>query len=213
MHLFNLGGRRVPVSEKASFTGSQHIAYILDIESFAKLEGEERGFVIGGYESGFDTAINLIKSGKSASVIDSADYLDLISSDSSYSLSPYTRDRIETVMDDLTYYENTRATEVSFDGTEYTVVTSDGEVLSSKNKPINCTGFDTSISLVRELFHINEGYPLLNTFDESIRTENLFLVAPQVKHENALFCFIYKYRQRFAVVAGKIAEREEVLIS
>ena len=33
---------------------------------------------------------------------------------------------------------------------------------------------------------------------------------PQVKHGNALFCFIYKYRQRFAIVAEAIAEREQI---
>ncbi|MEO0790831.1 MAG: NAD-binding site protein, partial [Bacteroidota bacterium] len=41
-------------------------------------------------------------------------------------------------------------------------------------------------------------------------TKNLFLVGPQVKHGTALFCFIYKYRQRFAVVAEEIAQRTEV---
>ena len=30
-------------------------------------------------------------------------------------------------------------------------------------------------------------------------------MGPQVKHGNALFCFIYKYRQRFAIVSDRIA--------
>jgi len=33
------------------------------------------------------------------------------------------------------------------------------------------------------------------------------LVGPNVKHDNALFCFIYKYRQRFAVIAREILSR------
>ena len=99
---------------------------------------------------------------------------------------------------------------VEFDKDKYSIITSDGEVLESKHRPINCTGFDTSISLVKDLFNHNEKYPLVNEVDESTKTENLFLVGPQVKHRNALFCFIYKYRQRFAIVAREIATRENL---
>ncbi|MCG8373718.1 MAG: NAD(P)-binding domain-containing protein, partial [Balneolales bacterium] len=53
-------------------------------------------------------------------------------------------------------------------------------------------------------------YPLLNAFDESTKTKNLFLVGPQVKHDSALFCFIYKYRQRFAIVAESISRRNQI---
>jgi hypothetical protein len=42
------------------------------------------------------------------------------------------------------------------------------------------------------------------------KTNNFFLVGPQVKHGSALFCFIYKYRQRFAIVAEKIAQELNV---
>ena len=80
----------------------------------------------------------------------------------------------------------------------------------SPYKPINCTGFKSSLSLVESLFENYEGHPLLNNFDESTKTKNLFLVGPQVKHENALFCFIYKYRQRFAIVSERIAVRKKI---
>ena len=43
--------------------------------------------------------------------------------------------------------------------------------------------------------------------DESIKTPGLYLVGPQVRHENIIFCFIYKYRQRFGVVANSIGKR------
>ena len=42
----------------------------------------------------------------------------------------------------------------------------------------------------------------------NIKTKNLFLVGPQVKHGSALFCFIYKYRQRFAIVAEKLKRKK-----
>ena len=60
--------------------------------------------------------------------------------------------------------------------------------------------------MVAELFEAREdGYPLLNENDESTISPGLFLCGPAVRHENLIFCFIYKYRQRFAVVAKAIA--------
>jgi hypothetical protein len=50
-----------------------------------------------------------------------------------------------------------------------------------------------------------DGAPLLNDFDESTKTPGLFLVGPQVVHGSLSFCFVYKYRQRFGIVADAIA--------
>jgi hypothetical protein len=41
---------------------------------------------------------------------------------------------------------------------------------------------------------------------EELRS-GLFLSSPQVAHNGQKFCFIYKFRQRFAVVADEIADR------
>jgi len=51
------------------------------------------------------------------------------------------------------------------------------------------------------------GPPVLTEEDESTKTEGLFLVGPQVSHEGLVFCFVYKFRQRFAVVASTVARR------
>ena len=40
-----------------------------------------------------------------------------------------------------------------------------------------------------------------------IKTKGLFLVGPQVQHDNDIFCFVYKYRQRFPIVAETIVRR------
>ncbi|GJM74955.1 hypothetical protein HMSSN036_71710 [Paenibacillus macerans] len=48
---------------------------------------------------------------------------------------------------------------------------------------------------------------LLNEVDESTLTPGLFVSGPGVRHGHLIFCFIYKFRQRFGVVAGEIAER------
>eukprot|EP00912_Choanoflagellata_sp_UC4_P001894 UC4_evm1s1214 len=48
--------------------------------------------------------------------------------------------------------------------------------------------------------------PLLNEHDESTKTPGLFLVGPGVVHDDLSFCFVYKFRQRFGVVADCIAQ-------
>ena len=35
----------------------------------------------------------------------------------------------------------------------------------------------------------------------------LSVCGPQVRQDNEIFCFVYKYRQRFAVVINEIAQR------
>ena len=49
------------------------------------------------------------------------------------------------------------------------------------------------------------GSPLLNAHDESTITPGLFLAGPAVRHGSLSFCFVYKFRQRFAIVADAIA--------
>jgi hypothetical protein len=51
-----------------------------------------------------------------------------------------------------------------------------------------------------------EGAPLLNKLDESTTTPGLFLVGPAVRHGDLSFCFVYKFRQRFGIVADAIAK-------
>lgn len=191
---------------KGSFEGSQLCTHYSEVNSFSDLQGEEY-IIIGAYESGFDSIYNLVRTGKKITLIDSYNYLDLITSDSSYSLSPFTRDRIKEVIDHISYHKETRVKKVEFDNGKYIVTTTDNAIFTSSNKPINCTGFNSSLILVKDLFEFNDKYPLLKEFDESTRIKNLFLAGPQVKHGNALFCFVFKYRQRFALVAEEISRR------
>jgi len=197
--------------KKRSFKGYELTKHYSHINSFSEIKGKTIA-VIGSYESGFDSAVNLTELGKKVLLIDNSDFLNLVNSDSSYSLSPFTRDRIKNVINDIHYHKKTTVKEVKYDGDKdiYIIKTKNNKTLISDDKPINCTGFDTSLTLVKDLFDFEEGYPLLNNFDESNKTKNLFLVGPQVKHGAALFCFIYKYRQRFAIVAEKIAKRKRV---
>jgi thioredoxin reductase len=193
-----------------AFEGEYLCNHYSDVKSFSDIKGKDT-VVIGAYESGFDAAINLVKSGKSVHLIDDFKYLDWVESDSSYSLAPFTRDRIQEVIEkDFFYVKETTVEKVTFHEGVYTITTNTGRTFTTENRPLNCTGFDTSLKLVKNLFDFEDNYPLLTEFDESRKTENLFLVGPQVKHGTALFCFIYKYRQRFAIVAEEIAKRKNI---
>ena len=192
-----------------SFKGEHLCTHYADVHSFSDVLGKQ-SVVIGAYESGFDAALNLVEANKRVTLIDSSNYLELINSDSSYSLSPFTRDRIKGALEHIDYHADTRVERVTFLNAKYIVTTDDGQTFVSDDEPINCTGFDTSLKLVKELFDFEGSYPLLTDSDESQKTENLFLVGPQVKHGSALFCFIYKYRQRFAIVAEEIANRCDI---
>ena len=56
----------------------------------------------------------------------------------------------------------------------------------------------------------DEGHIALSDVDESIYTPGLFLVGPQVRQDRRIYCFIYKFRQRFAGIARQIALRLEL---
>ena len=43
--------------------------------------------------------------------------------------------------------------------------------------------------------------------DESTLVPGLFIAGPMLHHRGVSFCFIYKFRQRFAIVADAIAQR------
>lgn len=60
--------------------------------------------------------------------------------------------------------------------------------------------------MIAELFEQrDDGSLLLSEDDESTVTPGIFLCGPTVRHNDHIFCFIFKYRQRFAVVAKAIA--------
>jgi len=88
----------------------------------------------------------------------------------------------------------------------YEVTTQSGQLFQSPVAPLMAGGFDGSHKLVTDLFdRRDDGFPLLNEDDESTIVSGIYLCGPTVRHDNHVFCFIYKFRQRFAVVAKAIA--------
>ncbi|NES19315.1 MAG: NAD(P)-binding domain-containing protein [Symploca sp. SIO3E6] len=196
------------------FPGTDLCIHNTQIRSWDEIQGEEF-IVIGGYESGMDAATNLVALGKRVGVIDRAKSWASDNFDPSISLSPYTLQRLEFVYATgrLELVGNTEIVGVKRDNNGYVVVGAQGNESiqyrqwMSPTPPILCTGFKGSLSTIAHLFHWSDGHAVLNEWDESTLTPGLFVVGPSVRHEDVIFCFIYKFRQRFAVVADAIAQR------
>ena len=92
---------------------------------------------------------------------------------------------------------------VEKDQNEYIIFT-DKKKIRSKTKPILATGFKGSLSLIKGLFDWEDGKSQLNSYDESTKTPGLYVTGPMLQSHNMIFCFIYKFQQRFAVVANNI---------
>ena len=88
----------------------------------------------------------------------------------------------------------------------YEVVTHEGGTFRTSTQPLLAGGFEGSHKLVNHLFaKRDDGFLLLSEHDESTIVPGIYLCGPAVRHDKQVFCFIYKYRQRFAVVAKAIA--------
>ena len=191
----------------SGFTGSELCRHTAMIARYSELEGDDFA-IVGGYESGVDAAYHLACSGKQVRLFDAGCPWRAGTSDPSTALSPYSLER----MRDRRFKElvellpDTRI--VSTDETDgvYYLSTLEHQVFDTPVPPLLAGGFAGSHGLVRNLFEMrDDGYPLLNKHDESTIVPGMFLCGPAVRHDNHVFCFIYKYRQRFAVVAKAIA--------
>ncbi|MEM8971594.1 MAG: NAD(P)/FAD-dependent oxidoreductase [Pseudomonadota bacterium] len=159
--------------------------------------------IIGGAESGMEAAYNLVRYGSSVSVLDPSAPWDARVSDSSYGLSPFTFARVRALK------KSGKAEfipEIAERITENQVRT-ESRVFDLEHPAIDATGFNIGQSLAGRLFELVNGHPHLTDRDESTICKNVYLVGPNVQHGQAVFCFIYKYRQRFAVVVSEILSR------
>lgn len=194
------------------FEGAELCLHNSYVRSWADLKGEEFT-VIGAYESGIDAAYHLTKNDKNVTVISKSSPWKMAKADPSISLSPFTKERLEIAEDTdrLEILEDLEVLKVSIIDDNYVLYLSDGTTHVSKTRPILATGFIPGVKQVEELFEWdNAKIVKLTAQDESTITPGLFLVGPNVKHQNVIFCYIYKFRQRFAVVAKEILNRNNV---
>lgn len=191
----------------AAFAGSKECRHTATVPSYEELEGDDF-IVVGGYESGIDAAYHLAKRGKKVRVLDEGSPWQEESSDPSVALSTYSIDRMRSYdfVSNVELVADTRIESMTIEGGLYELTSLDGRRFKSETQPLLAGGFEGSHRIVKHLFEPrDDGFPLLNEQDESTFTPGLFLCGPAVRHENHVFCFIYKYRQRFAVVAKTIA--------
>lgn len=170
--------------------------------------------VVGGFESGIDLACHHAQHGNHVVVVDpAAPWGEDGSSDASVRLAPRTRQRLAATKRNgrVTLLRDAVSSLAKFEDGRIAVATANGERLTSDSAPILAHGYGPGLGPVAELFDTrDDGWPLLTEDDESTTTPGLFLTGPAVRHGGMKFCFIYKFRQRFAHVARVIGERLEL---
>ncbi|MDE2986601.1 MAG: NAD(P)-binding domain-containing protein [Chloroflexota bacterium] len=191
----------------SGFAGSHLCRHTSTIASYDDIEGDDI-IIVGGYESGIDAAYHLAYVDKRVRVFDAESPWESESSDPSIALSPFTVERMRErpFVQQVELYPNTPIGSVTRVGDRYEVMTEDGQRFQTSEPPLLAAGFEGSTKLVADLFEQREdGSLLLSEDDESTIVPGIFLCGPEVRHNNHVFCFIFKYRQRFAVVAKAIA--------
>ena len=193
--------------ELRGFEGSELCRHTATVPSYDDLEGDDF-IVIGGYESGIDAAYHLADRDKKVRLFDKSSPWNSESSDPSIALSTYSQERMreEWFVESVQLFPDSAITAVTQSDGIYTVTTGDGQKYQTLVPPLLAGGFRGSHQLVSDLFESRpDGFPLLSENDESTIVPGVFLCGPSVRHDNHVFCFIYKFRQRFAVVAKAIA--------
>ncbi len=193
-----------------SFAGAESCCHSSDVNTWQDLEGDSFT-VIGGYESAADAAVSLVQLEKDVTVLARTATWRREDPDPSISLSPFSRERLEWAdsTGSVQLVEDVDITSVREDGDRWIAQASDGREWPSETRPILATGFKKSLGYLDGLIEYNEGGAPVVTeeADESTLVPGLFLSGPIVEHRGVNFCFIYKFRQRFAIIADAIAQR------
>jgi hypothetical protein len=172
---------------------------------------EQRVVVIGGYESGIDIGCHHVDLGSRVTVIDPAHPWDAgDGSDPSFLLAPRTRQRLRDAIGSgrLTLTRGRAHAVRPRESGGFLVRTLAGAAYACDVPPIAATGYGPGLGPVTGLFaRRSDGWPALSEDDESTTTPGLFLSGPAVRHDDLRFCFVYKYRQRYAQIAATIGRR------
>lgn len=173
----------------------------------------EKVTLIGGYESGIDAAIHLMEAGREVHLLSKGEPWATDDPDPSRSLSPRTRDRLKHALlhapGSIQFYKNAHIVSVEkSDHGFFTLRDADGIPFASPHPPILCTGFQSALRPIADLWEWQGDYPVFSeAADESTLTPGLFYSGPSLRQRGMLFCFIYKFRARFGVIAREISDR------
>jgi len=184
-----------------------HSSKISDYESYTS--GNEIIPIIGGYESSVDTAWGLYKKWRKSHIFCPHEMDEITSSDPSQILSLYSLERLREMREhNAVEFSCDFITEIQKENNEYVFSWEKWERYNFSETPILATGFKTDLPFLWEsVSYRTDGLPELTDVDELKETKNIFVVGPQVRQGELIFCFVYKYRLRFWVVALEIAQR------
>lgn len=193
--------------------GGEHGLHNSAISDYDQLPGAEH-VIVGGYESGMDSLIMLARRGRIVHLFARGEPWKEDHADPSISLSPHTIGRMREVLAEhrqrLRFNGESDVRRIEPRGGDcWRLHLDDGKCFDSPTRPILCTGFKPVLGPVGELFeHNEEGLPVVTEqADESTLTGGLFYSGPRLSHRGSRFCFIYKFRSRFGVIASAIADR------
>lgn len=167
--------------------------------------------VVGGFESGIDAAVSLVaaRPDRRVVVLDASAPWERRAVEASEMLSPYTRGRLDAALATGRLELRGDARVVHAEAGPLGGVTlrcEGGEDLRCEAPPVLATGFRPVLGPVERLVaRSDDGLPLVTDDDESTVAPGLFLAGPAIRHEGLVFCFAYKYRARFPVIADAVA--------
>lgn len=194
-----------------NITGAEHCVHSATVKEPSKLAGNDF-VIVGGYESGVQLAFDLVQNNKKVTIVNPYKIDDMTTSDPSRVLSPYTYNKYRKIKDSKLYTEVLgKVNSVVKKEESYKLHLEDDKVIETNEKPICATGF----SLVKEpidefITYREDGTPkLLEASDEFYGQKNMYLTGPSVRHDSHIFCFIYKFRQRFGVIVEDILKKEK----
>lgn len=190
--------------------GAELCIHSAHIKTPDQLEGDDF-VVIGGYESGVQLALEQVRKNKKVTLINAHKIDQRNTSDPSRVLSPYTHTKYLELQESELYTEVIgEVVAVQMHDDKYMVQFTDGSMIETETRPICATGFSLVTGPIEEFVTFREdGSPALyEETDEFLGHENIYLSGPSVRHDEHIFCFIYKFRQRFGVIVEDILRKE-----
>lgn len=195
---------------RPDISGSNYGLHYVDIQDYDDFKRKPQT-IIGGNEAGIDIAVNLAKRGIPSTIYTDESGLESKSADPSKRLSTYTTSRYLNYANMINIESNKKLVAIKKTTSEYNLTFRDASTAISQTRPIFATGFAVSQSpLISNLFEVSSNRPVLTASDESTIHPNVFLIGPQVTHDDVVLCYIYKYRQRFAPLAEEILARNNL---
>lgn len=191
---------------------AQHYAQIHSNQPFSS--DADPQIIIGGNEAAVDLACHIVSHGGRAALYTTRTDLASTTADPSLRLSERSLERLAQIASHISVHPKKTLVKITQQADQsYQLTFDDHSQVVTRHQPLLATGFDVATSpLISPFFAKVDGHLALTDADESTTTANCFLIGPQVQHGNTRFCYIYKYRQRWAPMAETLLHRSNFAI-